>query len=234
MKSFAAGVVTGAAAAGAAVGLAWYLTSRSRRNSGHSRADWSLFYGYRSDAQPSKTTSPKDTTEEDEKWLRRVPQEYRRIPSEVYGALVRTAVVTCVDVVLKRPDGCCLLVYRGMEPCQAFWWFPGGRMFKGETFFDTAVRKIKEEAGIDCKAEKVLGVWNAFYPTSSWDKEGEEGRFGTQTVNAVVVCEVSQEEGESVKIDATSEEFLWVKISDILRLGEELYDRYLVESLKLL
>eukprot|EP00968_Pinguiococcus_pyrenoidosus_P009579 scaffold743_cov267-Pinguiococcus_pyrenoidosus.AAC.18 len=77
MKSFAAGVVTGAAAAGAAVGLAWYLTSRSRRNSGHSRADWSLFYGYRSDAQPSKTTSPKDTTEEDEKWLRRVPQEYR-------------------------------------------------------------------------------------------------------------------------------------------------------------
>uniref|UniRef100_A0A6U4IB85 Nudix hydrolase domain-containing protein n=1 Tax=Phaeomonas parva TaxID=124430 RepID=A0A6U4IB85_9STRA len=125
-RAFAAGVVTGAAAT---AGLAWLLWRRLREDDGHSRADWSMFYGYV--PKTGGSTPPIDCSADDERWLRETRPEYKRIPKEVYGAMVQNAIITCVDVVLVRPDGCTLLVRRGMEPVKGFWWWPGGRMFKG-------------------------------------------------------------------------------------------------------
>jgi ADP-ribose pyrophosphatase YjhB (NUDIX family) len=38
------------------------------------------------------------------------------------------------------------------------WWLPGGRIFKGETFYDTAVRKIRDETGNKNAIVTPLGV----------------------------------------------------------------------------
>ena len=139
----------------------------------------------------------------------------------------------------------CILVERGTEPLKGVWWFPGGRMFKGETFFDAAVRKIREEVGIkipynnsyDVEGKKglhegenvilqVLGVYNTFFPTSAWDTDTQKG---TQTINAVVLIELPSPEVNddkyTVKLDQTSEQFKWISVDPVEaeKNGENIY-----------
>lgn len=57
----------------------------------------------------------------------------------------------CVDICVHYEDRV-LLIKRNTEPAKNEWWFPGGRIFKGETLRDCAIRKAKEEVGInDCE-----------------------------------------------------------------------------------
>jgi ADP-ribose pyrophosphatase YjhB (NUDIX family) len=75
--------------------------------------------------------------------------------------------VCCLDCLVIRKNTIngkteCLLVERGSEPVKGAWWLPGGRIHKGETFFDAAFRKVKEETGLHGKPLQVLGVYNTF------------------------------------------------------------------------
>ena len=75
------------------------------------------------------------------------------LPSELYAQMVRDCIICCVDCIIVRASPIsglkeCLLVERGTEPVKGTWWWPGGRMYKGETFFDGAVRKTREETGL--------------------------------------------------------------------------------------
>lgn len=68
-------------------------------------------------------------------------------------------------------------------------------MFRGETFAATAERKIRDETGnqsLAVRAVGVVGVWNTFFPDSSWDSSRRPGREGTQTVNISVFCTLSE------------------------------------------
>lgn len=166
-----------------------------------------------------------------------IPERRRFLPKEFYGDMVRDCIVCCVDIVLVRTSPVtkkqeCLLVERGTEPAKGIWWWPGGRMFKGETFFDTALRKMRDETGIeskDAKCVQVLGVYNTFFPTSAWDTETEQG---TQTVNPIVLI-VLPEDGKSqdVLLDRTSERFKWIGLDpDEAEANGE--DRYVLEGLR--
>jgi hypothetical protein len=87
--------------------------------------DLTLLYGANTDENQSLLT---------------VTERRKFLPSEIYAKLVQDTVVCCVDIVLVRTnaDGTkqCLLVERSSEPVKGVWWFPGGRLLKGETFFD--------------------------------------------------------------------------------------------------
>lgn len=122
-----------------------------------------------------------------------VHPEYSRLPFALYKQIVENLPVVCVDVICRRQDGKLLLFYRRDKPAAHIWWWPGGRMFKGETFYDAAVRKIRDETGQQRAVVKPVGVvtvWNTFFPDSHWDAERQAGREGTQTVNIVVMCDI--------------------------------------------
>ena len=153
------------------------------------------------------------------------------LPEDLYGKLVRDCVVFCVDIVLVRTNKVgkkeCLLVKRSSEPVKGVWWWPGGRMLKGETFFDAAERKAKQETGLsDVTCVQVLGIWNTFFPTSNWDTETEKG---TQTVNAIVLVELNSV-GADVELDDTSEDSRWITLDpeDADNNGE---DKYVLQGL---
>jgi hypothetical protein len=68
--------------------------------------------------------------------LATVTDRRKFLDADVYGALVRDAVVCCVDIVLVRYNRTlrekeCLLVKRSSEPVKGVWWWPGGRLLKG-------------------------------------------------------------------------------------------------------
>jgi colanic acid biosynthesis protein WcaH len=150
----------------------------------------------------------------------------------VYGTIVRDTVVCCVDILCVRynPDTDrkeCLLVKRSAEPVKGVWWLPGGRLLKGETFFDAARRKARDETGLSAvRPVLVLGVWNTFFPTSNWDTDECKG---TQTVNPIVLVELLQA-GADVSLDETIENYRWIGLDpDIAKQNGE--DQYVLQAL---
>lgn len=52
-------------------------------------------------------------------------------------------------------DGYLLLIKRKFEPFKGKWAFPGGFMDPGENLYQTAVRELKEETGIEVSTENI-------------------------------------------------------------------------------
>lgn len=72
------------------------------------------------------------------------------IPQEKYDEILRLVPIVCVDVAIYYSSGI-LLIKRRDEPCAGQWWLPGGRLRRGERLEDCAIRKAKEETGLDCE-----------------------------------------------------------------------------------
>ncbi|KAL7569977.1 hypothetical protein ACA910_017028 [Epithemia clementina (nom. ined.)] len=189
--------------------------------------DLSLFYG-------------------DVKQLTEITQARKFLPDELYGPMVRNAVVCCVDILLVRQQQQtlegkqkqikqALLVERSSEPAKGLWWLPGGRLLKGETFFAAAIRKAQQETGLtNVRPIQVLGVWNTFFPTSHWDTDDSPPE-GTQTVNPIVLVEVMTTDptttttsNNDVKLDATSENYRWIDLDPKNNASE---DKYVLQAL---
>lgn len=166
------------------------------------------------------------------KQLTTVHPEYKRLPIDLYKAAVENLPIVCVDVICRRnKDQKILLFYRKDKPAASIWWWPGGRLLKGETFFAAAVRKIREETGnptADVVPIGIINVWNTFFPDSNWDEGRLPGREGTQTVNITVFCELRGDDELLVKqgdkSDWAVESVNWISHKDALVIGS--YDKY--------
>jgi colanic acid biosynthesis protein WcaH len=70
--------------------------------------------------------------------------------------------IACVDVVLMS-QGRAFLVRRGDAPAKGLWWLPGGRVIKGESLTDAALRKAADEVGIACAAGPIIHTENTIF-----------------------------------------------------------------------
>ncbi len=66
------------------------------------------------------------------------------------------SVVPSANVVVVNEDGCVLMIRRTDN---GNWAVPGGGMDLGESIRDTAVREVKEEAGVDVEVTGVVGIY---------------------------------------------------------------------------
>ncbi|XP_041980146.1 8-oxo-dGDP phosphatase NUDT18 [Aricia agestis] len=79
-----------------------------------------------------------------------------------------TYVVACV-ILNERNE--LLMMQEAKESCAGKWYLPAGRMEKGETIVEAAVREVLEETGLHCKPETLLvvetagGTWFRFVLT---------------------------------------------------------------------
>ena len=106
---------------------------------------------------------------------------------EFYGDAVRQLPICCVDVFLYNPfNKTYLLVLRKDPPAKNVWWIPGGRLYKGESFFDCSIRKCKEEIGLDVTPVKNIDAIATIFPDSMWETQ-------THTVNFVVLAKLNAE-----------------------------------------
>ena len=67
-----------------------------------------------------------------------------------------TSLVPSVNVGVINDDGAVLLIRRTDNEN---WALPGGAMGIGETIADAGVRETREETGIDCEIERLVGVY---------------------------------------------------------------------------
>lgn len=109
--------------------------------------------------------------------LRHAPAPLER---EQYASFVRSMPIVCVDVLLQRQNGDMLSVQRHSEPAKGLYWYPGGRLRMGETFASEALRKVRNEIGLNNVCYRgILGTFNTVFERSAWGGP-------TQTVNVLV------------------------------------------------
>lgn len=123
------------------------------------------------------------------------------INDKLYQQIISSVPIVCVDVAIKyRKDGgiyftdYLLLVKRAQEPCKDQWWLPGGRLFKSEGLEECAIRKAREEVGLECNYCNMI-----YYASTDFGK--------IHSVN--FVFEVWTEDNE-VKLDDTCLGYKWL------------------------
>ena len=124
-------------------------------------------------------------------------KETMLIENELYDKIREVLPTVCVDLLVTNEEGKYLLAKRTEKPAQGWWWFPGGRIHKGETWTECARRKGKEELGVDLPIGNIISVEDYFASDADW-----------HTVNLVVHAFFSH---RLIELDDTHEEFRWVE-----------------------
>ena len=126
------------------------------------------------------------------------------IPDTLYHLIIHSVPIACVDVaVIAR--GSVLLVKRNDSPAKGEWWFPGGRVYKGELMKDTAKRKALEEVGIECHVGPIIYTAETIFP------DGPNG-IPVHSINSCFML-YPVRDYFSVQLDSHHTEYEWFKRS---------------------
>lgn len=101
------------------------------------------------------------------------------VPEDLFAEFTARMPQVCVEVVLDTDEGV-LLARRTNEPTKGEWFWPGGRLYKGEELESAARRVAREELGIEVEIEERLGVYAHF-----WETSAVVGEASRHTVNVV-------------------------------------------------
>ena len=86
------------------------------------------------------------------------------IPQDLYDNIIDLMPIICVDGIIQTENGI-LLLLRDNEPEKNKWWFPGGRLLKGEKLEEGIVRKVKEETGLTCEVIEMVDITQTDFKT---------------------------------------------------------------------
>ena len=84
------------------------------------------------------------------------------IPQNLYNQIVQQMPITSVEAIIKK-DNTLLFLKRNNPPAKGEWWFPGGRIRKGETLKGALIREIKEETGLTIDIVRFVGVYTRLF-----------------------------------------------------------------------
>ena len=124
------------------------------------------------------------------------------IDPNLYREAIKQLPICCVDIFLFNPfQNAYLMVLRGNAPQKGEWWFPGGRLFKGESFFECAMRKCQTEVGVEIIPLAQLGTYSTLFPDSAWGCQ-------THTINTIVLAQTKSPD-ENPATDPDHEDWKW-------------------------
>ncbi|KMQ51539.1 GDP-mannose mannosyl hydrolase [Chitinispirillum alkaliphilum] len=95
-------------------------------------------------------------------------EKKQHIPQKLYNEIIGNVPIACVDIAIIA-NGSVLLVKRKDPPAKDMWWLPGGRVLKGEMMKETALRKAREEVGIECHAGPIIYTAETIFPDGPYD-----------------------------------------------------------------
>lgn len=88
-----------------------------------------------------------------------------RLGFQLFKTIVANTPLISIDFIITNSEGKALLGQRQNRPAQNFWFVPGGRIFKDETFENAFKRISLEELGkeVILSESTFLGVYEHFY-----------------------------------------------------------------------
>lgn len=121
------------------------------------------------------------------------------IPPKLYSKILANIPIVCVDLLIEYNHHI-LLVQRKHEPLKGELFLPGGRLYRGESLEECAIRKAQEEVG---KNDCLLGPM-VHYQSTVYD-----------TVHSVNFCFLMMAVNNKAELDDTSSAYEWVYIENI-------------------
>ena len=118
----------------------------------------------------NKNTENSNAHQASDREFRYCPKCTEELRNRLVDHQTRQACIACnfilyqnpkaVAVALVQKSGKILLIRRGNRPKHGYWSFPTGFIDIGETPAETAIRETKEEANVEIKLERLLGVYS--------------------------------------------------------------------------
>ena len=85
------------------------------------------------------------------------------IPDSLYKEIVKWMPIPSVEAIIVR-NGKLLLLRRKYDPAKGQWWFPGGRIRKGESIEEALFREVEEETGLTVTNYRLVNVYSRIFP----------------------------------------------------------------------
>lgn len=137
----------------------------------------------------------------------------KNISQDLYNKILENMPIVCVDGVAQNERGEILLLKRMKEPEMNKWWFPGGRILKGEKSLESIKRKFKEEINVNILVNDLIGITETIFETGPND-------IPTHTLNLTYSVEILNI--DDFYLDSDHSEFLWTKNFEELNLNTEI------------
>lgn len=71
--------------------------------------------------------------------------------------------ISSVEAIIVKGDSI-LFLKRKNSPAKGQWWFPGGRIRKGESLEEALFREVKEETGLDIASYELVNIYSRVFP----------------------------------------------------------------------
>ena len=85
------------------------------------------------------------------------------LPSKLYNQIAKCLPIVSVEALIVADDGL-LFLKRKNEPVKGEWWFPGGRIRKGESLDDALRREVREETGLELSHYRLINAYSRVFP----------------------------------------------------------------------
>jgi ADP-ribose pyrophosphatase YjhB (NUDIX family) len=85
------------------------------------------------------------------------------IHESLYDRIVRCMPIPTVEALVVRNNSL-LFLKRSNAPAKGQWWFPGGRIRKGETLEEALFREVIEETGLHVTSYRLVNVYSRVFP----------------------------------------------------------------------
>lgn len=125
------------------------------------------------------------------------------IEAELYEQLRAKLPIVCVDLLVISKERRYLLIKHSESPAKGAWWFPGGRIFKGEAIKDACLRKAREELGIELDVGDIVSVEESIF---------NDANPVVHTINIVVASYLTGE--RRITLDKAHSEYRWEEFAD--------------------
>jgi len=134
-----------------------------------------------------------------------------------YGRALDNLVQANVDVIVHTSDGRVLLGYRKELPLRDMFWVFGGRMHRGETTVDTALRNLAREIGLEADRSRLVTdhIYNVRWGARSVPPQ----EHGFQTLLMLMRYECTPQEAASLAVaDETHQWLRWHSAAELREL----------------
>ena len=85
-----------------------------------------------------------------------------KIPLTLYELIIDSIPIPSVEAIISKGNSL-LFLRRQNSPAKGEWWFPGGRIRKGETLGEALYREVKEETGLEVIKSKLVNVYSRMF-----------------------------------------------------------------------
>jgi len=124
------------------------------------------------------------------------------LSEDKYNEIEKLVPLACLNIIIVDDEGRILVMKRNNEPAKGLYWYPGGRIKRGQSLEEALKEKIKEETGLEWQELEFIRVASV-----------DSTLFKTRhTININFL--LKKKTNSTIRLNPEHSDFKWVKPRD--------------------